>query len=173
MRKFVFMESNEIPMYQGAPTGVLSTRVPVQIKMQFTERCMKYRLSVGDYLGYIVSKVSTDDRLLDPEYLKTLESQLSECKEALEAAINLNQQLLSQNEGLQSRLKDVTKDLEAQVDDAIQEGDEKLSKALKAGHTWKSKAQELQARLDKANARLKEENITDGSFLSKQTLVQF
>ena len=167
------METNEIPMYQGSPTGVLSTRVPVQIKMQFLERCMNYRLSVGDYLGYIVTKVSTDDRLLDPEYLKRLESQLLESQEALEAAINLNQQLISQNEDSQSDLKALRARFDEEVDEAINEGRNEVSKALKAGHTWKSKAQELQARLDKANARLKEENITDGSFLSKQTLVQF
>jgi len=188
MCKFVIMETNEIPIYQGTATGVLSTRVPVQIKMQFTERCMKYRLSVGDYLGYIVTKVCSDENLLNPEYLKkladesrelnskieSLDSELDKEREGHEKAVKAWKAAMDAVGQLSLKINGLEADLEASkasklsVEGSMTQKHRELQHAAKKHvENAEKRYKEIEDRLTKANECLKEHGVTNGLFSNK------
>ena len=174
-------DTQNIPMYESTPSTVVSARIPVPIKMSFMELSMKYKMNQGEYLGYLIMKVTSNPDLFDPKRSEEKDKRIIALETKLEDAIESVHQYAdalkvrdSRIEVLQSDLEALRAHLDEQLDEAINEGRNEVSKASKIANGWMAKAKDLQKRLDNANGRLAKENIRDGSGLFVEgTLVQF
>jgi len=174
-------DTQNMTMYESTPSMVVSARIPVQIKMSFMELAMKYKMNQGEYLGYLIMKVTSNPDLFDPkrseEKDKLINLQGTKLQDAIESVHRYAEALKvrdSRIEELQSDLEAIRERLDEEVHEAINEGRSEVSKTSKIANGWMAKAKDLQKRLDNANGRLAKENIRDGSgFLAEGTLVQF
>lgn len=170
-----------IPLYESTPTAVVSTRLPIPSKIQLMELAMRYKMTQGEYMAYMVVKILQNPDAFDPkkseEKDKLINLQGTKLQDAIESVHRYEEALKvrdSRIEELQSDLEAIRERLDEEVHEAINEGRSEVSKASKIANGWMAKAKDLQKRLDNANGRLAKENIRDGSgFLAEGTLVQF
>ena len=174
-------DKDTIPLYESTPTAVVSTRLPIPSKIQLMELAMKYKMTQGEYMAYMVVKILQNPDAFDPKRSEEKEKRIIALETKLEDAIESVHRYADALKVRDSRIEDLQSDLEAvrahldeEVDEAINEGRNEVSKASKIANGWMAKAKDLQKRLDNANGRLAKENIRDGSGLFVDgTLVQF
>lgn len=194
-------KQEEPAYYEGTPSTVISARVPVPIKIQLMELAMQYKLSQGEYIGYLVSKITSDPERFDPKKVEKLSNSLNDLQSKLEevekeldetreegekavkawkAAVEAVSNLTVENEGLNKQIealeddkKRLTEHYEGKRKNLSQSSQKRVSEVSEQLKAEQKKANDLKARLDKANARLKEENITDGKYLGSGKVVQF
>lgn len=166
------IEKETIPLYESTPTVVVSTRLPVPSKIQLMELAMKYKMTQGEYMAYMVVKILQNPDAFDPKKLEEAANRIVELEALLRSAIESSNKYQKAYQESELRVQDLESDLEAlradldeQVDEALSEGKNVASKAVKSANAWMSKAKELEKRLAEANKRLAAEDIRDGSGL--------
>lgn len=173
-------------MAESPLTSIISTRVPVGSKIKLMESAMKYRMSVGEYVQYLLLKISDNTEVLDLDFITKMqqreaksEAEISDLRTKLEDAIASQSKyakaykskeeevatLRKRISSLEAQFEAVSSDKTKQVDHLLGKQKTMASRLQKEAKEAKEEAAKLLERLNKANKRLKDENITDG-FLS-------
>lgn len=192
-------ENEKLPLYESTPTAVVSTRLPLPLKMKLMELAMKYKMTQGEYMAYMTMKILSDPNAFDPKRIDDLKNEArvskdqflstqnelrkySEAYEKLKRVSAGNDKTLKQ---LQSRVSELESELEAarkegrttsdhlvkKQDTITKRARESVSKATEQINQLQGQVNTLSERLTKANARLKDEGIGAGLFGGKA--VQF